>query len=67
MTLEIMKTTIAASWIAVVIVVGLLLGATSMRSLVALACVAALPSLAVMLLWRTPAQTMSESIREGRR
>jgi hypothetical protein len=50
-----------------VIAVGLLLGATSTRSLVALACVAALPSLAMMLLWRAPAQTMSESIREGRR
>lgn len=67
MTLEIMKTSIAATWIAVVMALGLLAGATSTRSLIFLASVAALPSLAMMLLWQAPTLTMSESIREGRR
>jgi hypothetical protein len=67
MTLEIMKTSIAASWIAAVVAVGLLLGATSTKSLIALACVAALPSLGMMLLWQEPTRTMTESIRDGRR
>jgi hypothetical protein len=66
MTIDTMKTCIAASWIAVVVAVGLLAGATSTKSLVALACVAALPSLAMMLLWHEPTRTMTETIRDGR-
>lgn len=67
MTVEIMKTSLAGAWIAMVIAVGLLVGARSTRSLVFLVAAAALPTLAMMLLWRAPTQTMSESIREGRR
>jgi hypothetical protein len=67
MPLEVIKMSLAATWMAIVVALGLVGGATSTRSVVVLAALAGLPSLAVMLLWHDPTQTMSERIREGRR
>jgi hypothetical protein len=50
-----------------VVVASLALGITSSGGLVALAVFGLLPPLAMWRLWNHPRQTMSESIREGRR
>jgi hypothetical protein len=67
MKLQEIKRTISAAWVLVVVVVGLIAGVTSPAALVALAALGLLPSLALLLLWNEPPQTMSESIQQGRR
>jgi hypothetical protein len=49
------------------VVVGVAAGVRSTGGLVALAALGLLPPLALMLLWNDPPETMSESIRDGRR
>ena len=54
-------------WVLSAAVIGILAGVTSTGGLVALAALGLLPPLALMLLWNDPPETMSESIRGGRR
>jgi hypothetical protein len=67
MQLHHIKTMLAAGWVVSVVVASLALGITSSGGLVALAVFGLLPPLAMWRLWNHPRQTMSESIREGRR
>ena len=67
MSLPNIKITLAVLWVLGTIVIGRITGASSAAALVTLATLALLPPLAMLLLWNDPAQTMSESIREGRR
>ena len=61
------KRTLAVVWVLVAVVVGIAAGVRSTGALVALAALGLLPPFALMLLWHEPAETMSESIRGGRR
>ena len=71
-TLEIMafqqiKRTLAGVWVLAAAIVGVAAGVRSSGGLVALAALGLLPPIALMLLWQEPAESMSESIRGGRR
>lgn len=65
MKLEYMKATLAAVWIFLVCGAGLLGHATSITAWSALAVLAVLPPLALMLFWKDPEKTLSETIREA--
>jgi hypothetical protein len=67
MRLKQMKRAIAVVWVLLAAVVGIVAGVRSTGGLVALASLGLLPPLALMLLWNEPPETMSESIRGGRR
>ncbi len=67
MPMKQIKLTSAIVWLAAVAVVGLLVGVSSPGGIALLAAFALLPPLAMMLLWTEPQETMSESIRGGRR
>jgi len=62
-----MKRAVAVVWVLVAAVIGIVAGVRSTGGLVALASLGLLPPLALMLLWNEPSETMSESIRGGRR
>lgn len=62
-----MKRTFAVVWVLLAAVVGIVAGVTSTGGLVALAALGLLPPIALMLFWNDPPETMSESIRGGRR
>ena len=62
-----MKRAIAVVWVLLAAVIGIVAGVRSTGGLVALASLGLLPPLALMLLWNEPRETMSESIRGGRR
>jgi hypothetical protein len=67
MAFQQIKRTLAVAWVLVAIIVGVAAGVRSTGGLVALAALGLLPPLALMLLWQEPVETMSESIRGGRR
>jgi hypothetical protein len=67
MRLKQIKRVFASAWVLLAVVVGLAAAVKSTGGLVALAALGLLPSLALMLLWNDPPETMSESIRDGRR
>ena len=67
MGLQQIKSIVAATWVLTAIVVGLVASVTSFGGLVALAALGLLPPLALLLLWKDPTQSMSESIQESRR
>jgi len=67
MGLKQMKRTFAVVWVLLAAVVGIVAGVTSTGGLVALAALGLLPPIALMLFWNDPPETMSESIRGGRR
>ena len=67
MRLKQIKKVVASVWVLVAVVIGLAVGVRSAGGLVALAALGLLPPLALMLLWNEPPETMSESIRDGRR
>jgi hypothetical protein len=67
MTLLSIKAMASALWMTGAVIIGLVGGVTSSGAIVALAALGGLPPLALLLLWNDPAQTMSESIREGLR
>ena len=67
MRIKQIKLTSAIVWVAAAAVVGLLAGVSSPGGMALLAAFALLPPLAMMLLWTEPQETMSESIRGGRR
>jgi hypothetical protein len=67
MELRKIKSTVAAVWVLVAIVVGLVAGVTSTGGLVLLAALGLLPPLALLLLWNHPTESLSETIQQGRR
>jgi hypothetical protein len=58
--------TVSAVWVLIATVIAISVDLSWIRG-IALAAFALLPPLALLLLWNEPAQTMSESINEGRR
>jgi hypothetical protein len=62
-----MKAALAGFWILGVGLLGYAVGATSLVGWTVLAALALTPPVAIMRLWRTPSQSMSESIREALR
>ena len=67
MALNRIKIAVAAAWMLVILIVGLVLKTTSGEGLLLLAAFGLLPPLAMWRLWTEPVQTMSESIQSGRR
>jgi hypothetical protein len=67
MELENTKRVVAAAWILVAGVAGFVANITSITAWGLLAAVGLGPPLIMLLLWKNPPQTMSESIREARR
>jgi len=67
MKLQSIKMMLAAGWVFSAVVVGVAANVTSTGGSVVLAALGLLPPLTLLLLWNDPPQTMSESIREGRR
>ena len=67
MRLQNIKMALAAAWVVIAVIVGLVFGVTSAGGLVALVALGLLPPLAMLLLWNDPSQTMSESISKARR
>jgi hypothetical protein len=66
MELHTIKRTIAASWVALAVIVALMSQITGPLQL-AIAALAVVPPLALLLLWNEPAQTMTQAINEARR
>jgi len=66
MELHTIKNTLAASWVALTLILALVTQATGPLQL-AIAALAVLPPLALLLLWNEPAQTMTQAIVEARR
>ena len=62
-----LKSAVIVTWILTVGIVGYLSGATSLIAWTALGVVSLTLPVVMMKLWRAPAQSMSESIREARR
>jgi hypothetical protein len=67
MTSENVKTLLLAAWVLAVSVAAIVFGVTSVPNWIAVAGAAIVPPLVVRQFWRTPEQTMSESIHEARR
>jgi hypothetical protein len=67
MELEHTKRAIAAAWIVVAGVAGFVANITSVTAWIVLAALGFGPPLIMLLLWRNPPQTISESIQEARR
>lgn len=67
MRLQKIKRAFAVVWVLSAAFIGVAAGVSSTGGLVALAALGLLPPLALMLLWNDPGETMSESIRGGRR
>jgi len=67
MQLQSIKTTIASSWVLLVIVIGLAMGVESTAGLTVLATLGLLPSLGLLLLWNDPTPTLSENITKALR
>jgi hypothetical protein len=61
---EHMKRAVLGVWALAWSVVALSINAISARGWIFLACAAVVPPLLLLRLWRPPAQTMSESIRD---
>jgi hypothetical protein len=66
MQLQTIKRSVAASWVALTLIVALM-AQVSWPLQFAIAAVALLPPLALLLLWNEPAQTMTQAIDEVRR
>jgi len=67
MTLQNIKVVLATAYVAVVGASGLLGGVRSVAGWGALATVALVPSVSMLILWKHPPQTMSETISAARR
>jgi hypothetical protein len=61
------KRVLAAAWIVATGVAGFVANLTSLTAWVVLAAVGLGPPLIMLLLWKNPPQTITESIREARR
>ena len=62
-----LKTALMFTWILTVGILGYLSGVTSIAAWMALGIVALTLPVVLMKLWRVPAQSLSESIRDARR
>jgi hypothetical protein len=58
---------LASVWILAIAVAAIAIGVTSVSAFAAIAVIALGPPLVMQRLWREPAETMSESIRDARR
>ena len=67
MTFAYAREGIAAVWILILVVVGLVMGITSMSGWLTLAGLALISLVILQRLWRAPEQTLSESINKARR
>lgn len=67
MTFAYAREGIAAVWIVILVVVGLVMGITSMSGWLTLAGLALISLVILQRLWRAPEQTLSESINKARR
>jgi hypothetical protein len=67
MSLKKIKQVCSVAWVLAAVIVGVVAGVSSTGGLAVLAALGLLPPLALMLLWNEPTETMSESIRGGRR
>jgi hypothetical protein len=67
MSSENLKMLLFATWMIAVFVVALALGVTSAVNWTLVACAAILPPVVARQFWRTPEQSMSESINDARR
>jgi len=61
------KMMLFAGWSLAVLLLAVVVGIASLLNWAAVACVAIVPPLVLKTFWRTPAQTISESINEARR
>jgi hypothetical protein len=66
MELHYIKMTVSGLWVLIAVVTAIVTD-LSWSGLIALAAFGLLPPLALLLLWNSPEQTISESIREARR
>jgi hypothetical protein len=66
MKLQHIKMTVAGLWVLSAVVIGIAID-PSWNVGLAVAAFGSLPPLALLVFWNDPAQTLSESIREGRR
>jgi hypothetical protein len=66
MQLNYMKATIVAAWLVALSVVSVALNVTSWAAWSIIAVFALFPPLVMLLWWKDPAQTMSESIHKAR-
>lgn len=63
MQVQHMRTAIVAAWVLAWCAVAFLVDVTSVTGWMTLVAVAVLPPIVLLRMWRAPAQTMSESIR----
>ena len=61
------RTKLYVAWAIVVCLAALAIGINSVTNWIAVACLAFVPPLVARSFWRTPDQTISESIRDARR
>ena len=66
MNLQQIKMTLSGAWMALALVLAIALD-LPWKGVMFVAALGLLPPLAILLLWNEPQQTMSESIKEGRR
>ena len=66
MELHTIKRSVAASWVALTLLVALITQPTGLLQF-AIVALGVLPPLALLLLWNEPAQTMAQAIDEARR
>ena len=67
MSSEKYKTQLFVAWAVVVCLVALAIGINSVSNWMVVASLAVVPPLVARSFWRTPPQTISESIRDARR
>jgi hypothetical protein len=67
MSSENIKTLVYVAWAIGVCVAAIASGITSVPNWIAVTCAAIVPPAVVRHFWRTPEQTISESIRDARR
>jgi hypothetical protein len=62
MPLQSIKTALASVWVSSVVVIGLIVRVESTTGLAMLATLALIPAIALLMLWKDPTPTLSESI-----
>ena len=67
MHLKNIKVTMAAAYVVMIVVAGLVSGLTSPSGWTALTALALLPAGAMLTMWHDPTPTMSEAIQQARR
>ena len=61
------KTQLLVAWATMVCLAALALGITSISNWAVVLCLALVPPLVARMFWRTPEETISESIRDAQR